>query len=205
MLRLLLPSYGVKPKHSAFHAPLRSSAESFGTIVVGRLDSGGGTKDMRVGIASALAIMLVASVMISPTSAASGQPDRAERAHKTYDVYFPNVAVPPDAGISLVRIVVTCGRIAAVTRIPDDWYVRTLRPAAEPGREWSEFKLASNAVDFEAGHGVTHLRNLRSLDGVIKVAVEDDSCFDIVADIKDDMADDGWKVRLRRAQLRLRN
>lgn len=160
---------------------------------------------MRVGIASALAIVLVASGMIFPTSAASGQRDKAERAHNTYEVYFPNVAVPPDAGIGLVRIVVTCGRIAAVTRIPDDWYVRTLRPAAESEPEWSEFKLASNAADFEAGHGVTRLRNLKSLDGAIKVAVEDESCFDIVADVKDDMGDNGWKVPLRRAQLRLRN
>ena len=159
---------------------------------------------MRVGIVSALVIMLVASGIISPTSTASGQRAKAERADKSYEVYFPNVAVPPDAGISLVRIVVTCGRIAAVTRIPDDWYVRTLRPAAESGPEWSEFKLASNAADFEAGHGVTRLRNLRSLDGAIKVAVEDESCFDIVADIKDDMEGNGWKVRLRRAQLRLR-
>jgi hypothetical protein len=160
---------------------------------------------MRVGIASALAIMVVASGMISLTSAASGQRDKVEEAHNTYKVYFPNVAVPPDAGIGLVRIVVTCGRIAAVTRIPDDWYVRTLRPAAETEPEWSEFKLASNAADFEAGHGVARLRNLSSLDGAIKVVVEDKRCFDIVTDIKDGMADDGWKVRLRRAQLRLRS
>jgi hypothetical protein len=160
---------------------------------------------MRVGIVSALAIMLVASGMISPTSAASGQRDKAKRAHNTYEVHFPTVAVPLGAGISLVRIVVTCGRIAAVTRIPDDWYVRTLRPAAESEPEWSEFKLASNAADFEASHGVTRLQNLRSLDGAIKVVVEDESCFDIVADIKDEMEDNGWKVRLRRAQLRLRN
>jgi hypothetical protein len=149
--------------------------------------------------------MLVASGMISPTSAASGQRDKAEGAHKTYDVYFPNVAVPADAGISLVRVVVTCGRIAAVTRIPDDWYVRTLLPAHESEPKWNEFRLAWNAVEFAAGHGVTRLRNLRSLDGAIKVAVEDERCFDIVADVKNDMEDDGWKVRLRRAQLRLRN
>jgi hypothetical protein len=105
----------------------------------------------------------------------------------------------------LVRIVVNCGRIAAVTKIPDDWYVRTLRPAAESEPDWLEFRLASNAVEFAAGHGVTRLRNIKSLDGAIKVVVEDESCFDIVADIKDDMADDGWKVRLRRAQLQLRN
>ena len=160
---------------------------------------------MRVRIVRALAIMLVASGMNSPTSAVSGQRDKAKRAHNTYEVYFPNVAVPPDAGISLVRVVVTCGRISAVTRIPDDWYVRTLRPAAESEPEWSEFKLASNAADFEAGHGVTRLRNLRSLDGAVRVAVEDESCFDIVADIKDDMGGNRWKVRLRKARLRLRN
>jgi len=160
---------------------------------------------MRVWIASALAIMLVASGMISPTSVASGQRDKAERAHKTYDVYFPNVAVPPDAGISLVRVVVTCGRIAAVTRIPDDWYVRTLLPAHESEPEWNEFRFAWNAVEFAAGHGVTRLRDLSSLDGAIKVAVEDERCFDIVADVKDDIEDNGWKVRLHRGQLRLRN
>ena len=160
---------------------------------------------MRVGIASALAILLVACGTISSSSAASGRRDKAERAHNTYEVYFPSVAVPPDAGISLVRIVVTCGRVAAVTRIPDDWYVRTLRPAAESDSEWAEFKLASSAVDFEAGHGVTRLRNLKSLGGAIKVAVEDERCFDIVADVKDCTGGDGWKVRLRRAQLRLRN
>ncbi len=159
---------------------------------------------MRIGIISALAIMLVASGMVSPTSAVSGQHDKAKRAPNTYEVYFPNVAVPPDAGISLVRVVVTCGRIATVTRIPDDWYVRTLLPAHESEPEWSEFRFAWNAVEFAAGHGVTRLRHLRSLDGAIKVAVEDERCFDIVADVKDDMEDNGWKVRLHRAQLRLR-
>ena len=37
MIRLLRPHYGVRPTHSAFHALLRSLAESFGTIVVRRL------------------------------------------------------------------------------------------------------------------------------------------------------------------------
>jgi hypothetical protein len=160
---------------------------------------------MRVAITTAMAIMLVTSGMVFSTSAAYGQHNEVGRARKTYNLYFPNVAVPSDAGISLVRIVVTCGRIAAVTRIPDDWYVRTLRPATESEPEWAEFKLASNAVDFEAGHGFTRLRSMKSLDGAIRVAVEDEKCFDIVADIKDDMTDDGWKTRLRRDQLKLRN
>ena len=155
--------------------------------------------------AIAIAIMLLTGDIVSSTSGAYGHRHQVGRAHKTYDLYFPNVAVPPDAGISLVRIVVTCGRIAAVTRIPDDWYVRTLRPATESEPEWAEFKLASEAVDFEAGHGVTRLRSMKSLDGAIKVAVADESCFEIVADIKDDMTDDGWKIRLRRDQLKMRN
>jgi hypothetical protein len=127
----------------------------------------------------------------------------ADGALKTYGVYFPKVAVPSDAGVSLVRVVVTCGRIAAVTQIPDDWYVRTLRPAVESGAEWSDFRSASNAIDFEAGHGVTRLPNLTSFDAAIKIAVEDDSCFDVAADVGDQMGNT-WMVRLRKAQLQLR-
>ncbi|HKB64332.1 MAG TPA: hypothetical protein VKC61_00660 [Pyrinomonadaceae bacterium] len=150
---------------------------------------------MRVAIIITLAITLVTSSIVSSTSA---------RGHKTYSLYFPKVAARPGHGISLVRIVVTCGRIVAVSRIPDDWYVRTLRPATEFGAEWSEFKFAENAAEFAAGHGVTRLRSLKSIDGAIRIAVEDESCFDIVADIKDEMGDPEWNTRLRRPQLRLR-
>ena len=107
--------------------------------------------------------------------------------------------------ISLVRIVVTCGHVAAVTRIPDDWYVRTLLPAHESGPEWADFQYASNAVEFGAGHGVARFRNLKSFDGAIKLVVEKARCFDVVADIEDDMTDDGWKTRLRKSQLQLRH
>jgi hypothetical protein len=139
----------------------------------------------------------------SASSKAVSKPPNTDGAAKTYGVYFPKVTVPSDAGIGLVRVVVTCGRIAAVTRIPDDWYVRTLRPAVESGREWSEFRFASNAIDFEAGHGVTRLPSLTSLNGAIKVTVEEDRCFDITADIADMGGD--WKIRLRKAQLQLRD
>ena len=157
---------------------------------------------MRVAIFIAVAIALVASSIVPPTGVACGQ---AKQGQATYGVYFPNISVPPDSGISLVRIIVTCGHVAAVTRIPDDWYVRTLSPDTESEPEWNEFRSAWNAVEFEAGHGVTRLRNLKSLDGAIRVAVEDTRCFDMVADIKDDITDDGWKTRLRKPQLQLRN
>ncbi len=153
---------------------------------------------MRIAMITAVAVAGLSTV----TACAYGQ---AHREQKTLVVHFSNVAVPPNAEINLVRIVITCGRVAAVTRIPDDWYVRTPRPATESGPEWQEFRFTENAVDFEAGHGVTRLRDLKPLDGALRIAVEDERCFDIVADIKDDMTEGGWHIRLRKSQLQLRN
>lgn len=122
---------------------------------------------------------------------------------KTFAVFFPRVAVPADAGIGLVRIVLTCGNIEAVTKNPDDWYVETFRPNSRSGSEWAEFQIAEIAIELSAGHGVTRLPSLRALDGVIRVTVEDPRCFDIVADIRDDLASE-WKTRLRKGRLQLR-
>ena len=128
-----------------------------------------------------------------------------KRTQGTYDLYFPKVSVPTDAGISLVRIVISCGHIAAVNRIPIDWYVRTLFPPHESEPEWKDFQFTSNALDFEAGHGVTRQRDLKSFQRAVTVAVDEARCFDIVVDIKDDITEDGWKIRLRKRQLVLRN
>ena len=172
---------------------------------------------MHTAITFAITTVLMVSAIVPPTGKPYGLPGwqqtRAEQRQsaqpasprKSYDVYFPNVTVPTDAGISLVRLVVTCGKVSAVTGIPDDWYVRPLRPATESGADWAEFSLAWNAIEFEAGHGVTRLSDLKTLDGAIKIAVEDESCFDVVADIKDELGTNGWKTRLRKAQLQLRN
>jgi len=155
-------------------------------------------KAMRVAIIIAIAIALGAGAVVSSTSAACGN---AKQALLTHRVYFPTITVPRDGGIDFVRVVVTCGHVAAVTRIPDDWYVQTLLPAHESGPEWADFQFASNAVEFGAGHGVARLRSLKPLNGAIKIVVEDKSCFDIAADI----GDDDWKTRLRKPQLLLRN
>jgi hypothetical protein len=127
----------------------------------------------------------------------------AKGARRTHSVHFPDVTAPSDAGIGLVRIVLTCARVAAITRIPDDWYVQTLRPNIQSGPEWKDFQFASNAVEFAAGHGVSRLPRLRLLDGALRIEVEDDRCFDISADIGDEIGTD-WKVRLPRARLQLR-
>jgi hypothetical protein len=153
---------------------------------------------MRVAIITAVAIALVAGVVVSSTGAARGH---AKPGQLTYSVYFPTISVPRDGGIDFVRVVVTCGHVTAVTRIPDDWYVQTLLPAHESGPEWADFQFASNAVEFGAGHGVARLQSLKPLNGAIKIVVEEKRCFDIVADI----GDDDWKTRLRKPQLRLRN
>lgn len=157
---------------------------------------------MRVAIITSVAIALVAGVVGSSTGAAPGH---AKHRQLQYRVYFPNVSVPRVAGISSVRVVVTCGHVAAVTRIPDDWYVRTLLPAHESGPEWADFQYASNAVEFGAGHGAARFRNLKSFNGAVKLVVENARCFDVVADIEDDMTDGGWKTRLRKSQLHLRH
>ena len=149
---------------------------------------------MRVAIIIVVAIALVGGVVVSSTGAARGH---ARPGQLRYRIYFPTISVPRDAGISLVRIVVTCGHVAAVTRIPDDWY--------ESGPEWADFQYASNAVEFGAGHGAARFRNLKSFDAAIKLVVEKARCFDVVADIEDDMTDDGWKTRLRKSQLQLRH
>jgi hypothetical protein len=170
---------------------------------------------MRIGITLcvALTVMAASGVMLTWSHGVpmgwtmpEGEPlgSQAEKAGKTYSVDFPNLIAPSDSGIGLVRIVLSCARVAAITRIPDDWYVHTLRPNAQPGPEWSEFQFASNAVEFAAGHGVTRLPRLKLLDGALKIEVVDSSCFDITVDIRDDLGSD-WKVRLRKAQLELRN
>jgi hypothetical protein len=138
------------------------------------------------------------------TTTAESVNGQARKAPKTYGVYFSHVPVPPNAGIGLVRVVLTCGHVAAIAKIPDDWYVQTLRPALQSGPEWSEFQLASSAVEFSAGHGVSRLPTLRVLDGAIRIAVDDATCFDMAADVEDGLGS-GWKTRLLRSQLRLQD
>src|SRR5215471_2983580 len=140
---------------------------------------------MRLVINIAIAIALVGSGVL--TYGQNKEP---------YDIYFPTVTVPREAGISLVRLVISCGHVAAVNRIPDDWYVRTLFPPHETEPKWQEFNFTSNALDFEAGHGVARLRDLKSLQGAVTIMVDEARCFDVVADIKDDQDDPnepGWK------------
>src|SRR5436190_23388071 len=107
-----------------------------------------------------LVIGFGASPVVPSTNAARGN---AKHARLTHRVYFPTISVPRDGGIDFVRVVITCGHVAAVTRIPDDWYVQTLLPAHESGPEWADFQFASNAVEFGAGHGVARLRSLKPL------------------------------------------
>jgi hypothetical protein len=142
----------------------------------------------------------------SPATTATSVSGQARTVSKTYGVYFPRAPVPrtDGVGIGLVRLVVSCGHVAAIANIPDDWYVQTLRPAGQSGREWSDFQFAWSAVEFRAGHGVARLSTLHVLDGAIRVAVDDATCFDMTAVIEDDMGTD-WATRVPRSRLRLRD
>jgi hypothetical protein len=51
------------------------------------------------------------------TTTAESVSGQARKAPKTYGVYFSRVPVPPNAGIGLVRVVLTCGHVAAIAKI----------------------------------------------------------------------------------------
>jgi hypothetical protein len=51
------------------------------------------------------------------TTTAESVSGQARKAPKTYGVYFSRLPVPPNAGIGLVRVVLTCGHVAAIAKI----------------------------------------------------------------------------------------
>jgi hypothetical protein len=128
----------------------------------------------------------------------------AKQPEPTYGVYFPKIDIPSGSGVSLLRLVVTCGRVEAITSIPEDWYVQTLRPNVQSGPEWQEFLVASSAIELRSGHGASRLSSLQPLDGLIKLSVADSSCLEIAVDVVDDLGEP-WRLRLKRSQLRLRS
>jgi len=88
-----------------------------------------------------------------------------------------------------VKLTIECGEVRAVRSIPSDWNVRVTRPVSAQ----AEFSA-------EAGHGASNLPNLRQLESVIGIAVEDKRCFNVSAHI----IELGKEHALSKAQLKLR-
>ena len=91
-------------------------------------------------------------LLLSFTASITGCTHVAVR-HEADDHYyrlvsFPTVALKTNAGerIESVEVVVSCGRFAAINRIPSDWSAQVVSPVSEV-----------TTLRMEAGHGSTAL------------------------------------------------
>ena len=77
-----------------------------------------------------------------------------------------------DLEIYELSIFVACGQFRAVRNIPEDWNLEIIRPIS-----------ARTQLKASAGHGPSHLENMRPFNGVIAISVDDAGCFDIEAQL----------------------
>jgi len=144
--------------------------------------------------------LILMSVLV-PTDAADRDPPK----EAVVAVHFPTIAKNVGKPFSSVRIVLSCARVSAITRIPNDWYVETLLPAHRDDSRWKEFQFSSQAVELSAGHGASRLIDLAQLNGTVRIAIDDAKCFDIAAIVEDDLGGDGWpKTTIKKKELALR-
>jgi len=88
---------------------------------------------------------------------------------------FPAGQVRTDVGerIEAVRVLVHCGRIVAINRIPDDWSASVSSPVSE-----------ETTLDMVAGHGSSMLSLSSTLDRFATVLIfESSGCFDMTASL----------------------
>jgi hypothetical protein len=116
---------------------------------------------------------------------------------------FRQPELPASMVFSYVRVVISCGHVEAITYIPPDWYVGTLRPPLSSSPHYQEFQFASEAVEFLAGHGASRMDDLSKFNGAVRVSVLDASCFDLTVLVGDDLGEEVPERRFNRAQLRL--
>lgn len=149
----------------------------------------------RQSAASTFLVLLLAPVLVGAKEPAAP--------HRGLALHFSDASLPANTLFSVVRIVISCGHVEAITYIPVDWYVSTLRPSLSSAPEYSEFQFASEAVEFGAGHGASRMSDLSKFNGAVRVSVTDPSCFDLTVVVDDDSADERRELRFQRPQLRL--
>jgi hypothetical protein len=111
----------------------------------------------------------------------------------TYRISFPPLKLREHEAIDGLDVSITCARFVGILRIPADWYVATKR--GDTGE--------SQSLTAGAGHGVTRLPHLSTLDGSIRIEVDDLACFNISA-IVTVAGDDERQLVFSKSQLRLR-
>ncbi len=115
--------------------------------------------------------LMVAALL---TGCASAPVSRGDTDHYYRVVSLPAVALKaePLERIEAVKVVMHCGRFAAINHIPNDWSAKVVSPVSE-----------ETTLSMEAGHGSTSLCHSSELDGFITVLICDPACFDITASL----------------------
>ena len=110
---------------------------------------------------------------------------------RRYELRFPAsfVAASEDLAIDHVSVVIACGEVVAVERIPSDWNIGVSRPIS-----------AQAGFDASAGHGASALPNLSQLDGAIVVGQLDKSCFAVTKATASSMRGE-WAREIKDLQL----
>ncbi len=99
----------------------------------------------------------------------------AFRAHADqFFLYWPAEVVQTGKDLEIweIYISMSCGQFRAVDNIPEDWNLEIIRPIS-----------ARTELKASAGHGGSHLEDMRPLDGVIAISVGEAACFDIKAQV----------------------
>jgi hypothetical protein len=92
--------------------------------------------------------------------------------HYYQTVSFPKVSLKSDRGerIDSLKVIMHCGRFAALNTIPNDWSAEVVSPVSE-----------ETTLSMVAGHGSTALWRAEDLKEFITILVCERSCFDITA------------------------
>jgi hypothetical protein len=141
------------------------------------------------------------AAMLALWSCAAASADYVDEIARSpsYKVFFPpfkRVETETGSGrVTAIEVVVHCGEITGVARIPADWSVEVHRPIS------GESRLVAGA-----GHGVTYLWKLETWNGSIRITPYDMSCFNVEAVVTTDGPDEDKdrKISYTRKQLRLR-
>ena len=97
-----------------------------------------------------------------------------------YRVYFPNLplARAQFERVTAIEVIVKCGEIRGVSRIPEDWWVEVRGPVSVENQNYHQSALGASA-----GHGATWLNDLSEWNGSIAVAALDSKCLAVSATI----------------------
>ncbi len=132
-------------------------------------------------------VMMLAVILLSATT-------HAADSQGVYRLHFSNIDLSKKDGerIEQVQIIVACGHIEAITMIPDDWNI-------EIGRAIS----AVEEFHASAGHGASMLTDINKLNGVIRIRVGENDCFDVSAAIMISGKEKARRIDLPQSKLRL--